>query len=76
MKFRLHVFEKVRHAFVVEADSAEQAYDMVEDCIFDEEPESSEFTGEYDVDVCVDPLLPNGEVDFDNYEWFPKEKKE
>lgn len=69
-KFRIHCFEHVRHTFEVEAESIEAAYARTDALINDATPMTSEFTGDYDPDVCVDPLLPDGEVDYERSRWF------
>ena len=75
MKFRIHAFESVRRTYEVSAESIEAAYSMLDDLIDSDTPVDSEATGEYHDDVLIDPILPNGEVDFDNARWFLAENE-
>jgi len=75
MKYHLHAFEEVRRTFEVEANSIEEAAAMLDAAIQNQDPIASELTGDFDVDFCVDPILPDGEVDYDNSKWFPEEQE-
>ena len=73
MKYRVHTYQVVCVSYEVEADSAEQAKDKVEqDCwnmipVYIGDPlEEIDLTGEF----IVDPILDNGEVDYDNVQFF------
>lgn len=69
-KYRVHVFETIRRAYEVEADSSQAACHYVANHWANMTPVLSECTGELTDDVLVDPLLQSGEVDFDNAKWF------
>lgn len=75
MKFRIHAFESVRRTYEVNAESIEAAYAMLDDLIDSDTPVDSEATGEYLGDALIDPILPNGKVDFDNARWFLAENE-
>lgn len=68
MKFRVHTFQVQRVPYEVDAESQKQAAELVHadggvKLIPCSEPESAE---EWQSDSIVDPLLPNGEVDYEN----------
>lgn len=73
MKFRIHAFEEVRRTYEIEAESMEEARSKADEVIGLAEPVATEFTGEFIEVFLIDPLLPNGEVDFDNAKWFGAE---
>lgn len=68
MKYRVHTYQVQRVPYEVEAESQKQAAELVHadggkkltPC---SEPENAE---EWQPDSVVDPLLPNGEVDYEN----------
>ena len=73
MKYRVHTYTVVRVSYEIAADSAEQAKDKVEqDCwkmhpVYIGDPlVDNDLTGEF----IVDPILDNGEVDYDNVQFF------
>jgi len=74
MKYHLHAFEEMRRTFEVEANSIEEAAAMLDAAIGNQDPIASELTGCFTTHFCVDPILPNGEVDYDNYKWFPEDQ--
>ena len=71
MKFRVHTWQEIRFSYEVEADSAEEAHKMVSErgyamspCEVNyDDPAWSDF-------MIVDPILPNGEVDYENVQDF------
>lgn len=73
-KFRVHVFESVRVTLELEAESKADAYEKALTDPGKYEVVNIEHTGEYASEACVDPLLPDGSVDYENYEWFGMEE--
>lgn len=74
-KYRVHVFEEVRMAYEIEADSPQEAVDRLVANFDSYQQVESEFTGDYSNDVCVDPLLEDGTADLENYQWLKIEKE-
>jgi hypothetical protein len=72
-KFRIHAFHKVRQVFVVEAESIDLAISMIDDVLYTQDPVEQEYTNEFDTVCCVDPMLPDGEVDYANSRWVGEE---
>lgn len=70
MKYRVHGFELVRTTYEVEADNADEAYSKGTAMFGVADPVECERTGDFDDFVIVDPLLPSGEVDYDNVRHF------
>lgn len=67
-KFRVHTYQVVCVPYEVEAESPEQAARLVHDDggeKYDPSGESDNI-GLWQPDSSVDPLLPNGEVDYEN----------
>lgn len=69
MKFKVHLFREYRETYEVEADSCELALAIADKNIQELTPVSSEMQ-DYLPYALVDPILPNGEVDYDSSEWF------
>lgn len=65
-KYRVHIFEEVRRAFEVEADSPHEAMERVRDNWPAMSATQVEDTGEITDFIVIDPLLPDGEVDYEN----------
>ena len=66
MKFKVHLFREYRETYEVEADNADAALNLV-----DEDPPApiqTEMLG-YLSHACIDPILPDGTVDYDNSVW-------
>ena len=69
-KFRVHLFKLIRVTYLVDAGGVKEAFDGV-NSKYPELPIEGEFeTDSYDSGVLVDPLLPDGEIDYDNTRWF------
>ena len=68
MKFKVHLFREVRHTFEVDADSADEALNYVDENIYNLTPVSEEEL-DYLPQSCIDPILPDGSVDYDNSTW-------
>lgn len=68
MKFRVHSFQVVRVTYEVEANSTIEAKGMVDKdgCNMEAVEVGPVPSEEWTEDLIVDPLLPNGEVDYDN----------
>jgi hypothetical protein len=66
MKFKVHLFREYRETYEVEADNAEAALNLV-----DEDPPAPIQTEmlDYLSHACIDPILPDGTVDYDNSVW-------
>jgi len=66
MKFKVHLFRKYRETYEVEADSADAALNLV-----DENPPAPIQTEmlDYLSHALIDPILPDGTVDYDNSVW-------
>ena len=75
MKFRVHLYEEVRHIYEIEADDLEAAVALVKadpNLLLDGlrgRHVASESTGEFTNDFLVDPLDETGEVDYKNSTW-------
>lgn len=67
MKIRVHVFEKVRHAFEFEADSIEDGLKKLDDELDATLGNwlESEGVREFSDEVCIDPLKEDGGVDYE-----------
>lgn len=73
-KFRVHTFQVMRVPYEVEAASQEEAakavYDRADNETGEEPPiyrcADAEDAGEWQPDMIVDPILPDGTVDYDN----------
>lgn len=71
MKFRIHMFEEIRRTYEVEADDIAHAARLADGPEFDfDDFIESERTGNYSDTFLIDPLLPDGEVDYENVRWF------
>ena len=68
MKFRVHVFREFREAYEVEAEDAEAAVKLVDANLSDLTPVQTEMQ-DYLPHTLIDPLLPDGTVDYDNSQW-------
>ena len=68
MKFRVHVFREFREAYEVEAEDAEAAVKLVDANLSDLTPVHTEMQ-DYLPHTLIDPLLPDGTVDYDNSQW-------
>ena len=69
MKYRVHTYQTIRVSYEVEADSADAAKELVEDEGFEMTPVyvgSTEEGAEWTNDYIVDPLFPDGSVDYEN----------
>lgn len=66
MKFKVHLFREYRETYEVEADSADAALNLV-----DENPPAPIQTEmlDYLSHALIDPILPDGSVDYDNSVW-------
>lgn len=66
MKFKVHLFREYRETYEVEADSADAALNLV-----DENPPAPIQTEmlDYLSHALIDPILPDGTVDYDNSVW-------
>lgn len=66
MKFKVHLFREYRETYEVEADSADAALNLV-----DENPPAPIQTEmlEYLSHALIDPILPDGTVDYGNSVW-------
>ena len=67
MKFKVHLFREYRETFEVEADSADAALNLIDENSLDC-PAQTELL-DYLYHACVDPILPDGTVDYDNSVW-------
>ena len=68
MKFRSHIFREFREAYEVEAEDAEAAVKHVDANLSDLTPVHTEMQ-DYLPHTLIDPLLPDGTVDYDHSEW-------
>ena len=68
MKFRIHIFREFREEYEVEAKDAEAAVKVVDANLADLTPVRTEMQ-DYLPYTLIDPLLPDGTVDYDNSEW-------
>lgn len=68
MKFKVHLYHEVRETFEVEAENADEALYYVDMNIRVLEPESSEEL-DYLPQSRIDPILPDGSIDYDNSVW-------
>lgn len=68
MKFRVHTYQTNRVSYEVEADSPEAAMASVWEDGWKMTPVSTatDDGAEWQRDMVIDPILPNGEVDYDN----------
>ena len=66
MKFKVHLFREYRETYEVEADNADAALNLV-----DEDPPAPIQTEmlDYLSHALIDPILPDGTVDYDNSVW-------
>lgn len=66
MKFKVHLFREYRETYEVEAENADAALNLV-----DEDPPAPIQTEmlDYLSHALVDPILPDGTVDYDNSVW-------
>ena len=66
MKFKVHLFREYRETYEVEADSADAALNLV-----DENPPAPIQTEmlDYLSHALIDPILPDGTVDYANSVW-------
>ena len=69
MKFRIHAFESIRRTYEIEAESFDDAVSKIDETIETKDYIESELTGEFQDPVLIDPILPNGEVDYENARW-------
>ena len=67
MKFRVHLFREYRETFEVEAENVDAALNYVDENISDLVPETEML--DFLPHACIDPLLPDGSVDYDKSEW-------
>ena len=76
MKFRVHVFEEIRHTFTISAKDIDEAATLIESgiCANWQRWESSEPTGYFSDEVCIDPLKEDGDVDYEKSTWFTQTK--
>ena len=68
MKFRIHIFREFREVYEVEAEDAKTAVKIVDANLADLTPVHTEMQ-DYLPHTLIDPLLPDGSVDYDNSEW-------
>ena len=68
MKFRIHIFREFREAYEVDAEDAKAAVKYVDANLSDLTPVHTEMQ-DYLPHTLIDPLLPDGTVDYDNSEW-------
>lgn len=68
MKFKVHLFREYREAYEVEAENADAAIKYVDKNIRGLDPVQSEMQ-DYLPYCLVDPILPDGTVDYDNSVW-------
>lgn len=66
MKFKVHLFREYRETYEVEADNADAALNLVEGGNFC--PDEEERLG-YLSHALIDPILPDGSVDYANSVW-------
>ena len=66
MKFKVHLFREYRETYEVEAENADAALNLV-----DEDPPAPIQTEmlDYLSHALIDPILPDGTVDYDNSVW-------
>ena len=66
MKFKVHLFREYRETYEVEAENADAALNLV-----DENPPAPIQTEmlEYLSHALIDPILPDGTVDYGNSVW-------
>ena len=76
MKFRVHVFEEVRHCFEVEAEHIEDCVARLPDLIEANYGRwlYSESTGNFSDETLINPLNEDGAVDYENATWFTQTK--
>ena len=67
MKFRVHVFREYRETYEVEAENADAALNLIDENSLDD-PTPTELLDSLS-HACVDPILPDGSVDYDNSVW-------
>lgn len=66
MKFKVHLFREYRETYEVEADSADAALNLVDEN--HPAPIQTEML-DYLSHALIDPILPDGTVDYDNSVW-------
>lgn len=66
MKFKVHLFREYRGTYEVEAENADAALNLVDGGNFC--PDEGERLY-YISRACIDPILPDGTVDYDNSVW-------
>lgn len=71
MKYRVHLFVSVRVHIEVEAESAQEALQRAEEAFDPCMIKDGEYADEMLAPACVDPLLSDGDVDYDNSVWIP-----
>lgn len=75
MKYRVHTYQTIRIAYEVEAESALAAKLLIEDNGWGMDPVEVHLDDpEWTDDFIVDPILPNGDVDYPNVVNFVKEE--
>jgi len=72
MKYRVHTFQVYRLTYEVEADSADDAKRMVDETGWDMQPVECVSTEEWLPDMIVDPISPDGSVDYESVTYYPQ----
>ena len=67
MKFRVHVFREYRETYEVEAENADAALNLIDENSLDY-PTQTELL-DYLSHACIDPILPDGTVNYANSVW-------
>ena len=66
-RYRVHTYQTVRVTYEIEAESAHAAKNIIFEDGWAMHPEEVDWENpEWTDDCIVDPLLPDGEIDYDN----------
>ena len=72
MKYRVHTYEELCVTYETVADSkAEAVQNVLKGNVVYEY--RAERTGDRSSEICVDPILEDGTIDYNNVEWFSEE---
>jgi len=72
MKFRVHTYQVFRVVYEVEAESTDDAYRLVDAEGWEMNPVQIVHAEEWLPDMIVDPLLENGDVDYEETRCYTK----
>lgn len=70
-KFYIHLFRELREKYEIEAESMDEAKKMIDrPSWWENKPDPIEIEHQdYLSHILIDPVLPDGTVDYENSEW-------